>query len=91
MLKDLIKQLTTIKKKFGDIPVVYVYGDHREMTLVTITECKLVYTNIPIIDTITRIDNKMIELCSFISQSVYDQIDDKSDFKPIVLVTENLA
>lgn len=91
MLKDLIRQLTTIKKKFGDIPVAYVYGDHREMTLVPITESKLVYTNLPNTDNITLIDNKMIDQGSFVNQAVYDQMDNKADFKPIVLITEKLT
>lgn len=91
MLKDLIRQLTTIKKKFGDIPVAYVYGDHREMTLVAITECKLVYTNLPIRDNIMLIDDNMIKKGSFINQAVYDQMDTKTDFEPIVLITEKLT
>lgn len=91
MLKDLIRQLTTIKKKFGDIPVAYVYGDYCEMTLATITESKLVYTNLPIRDNIMVIDDNIIKKGSFINQSMYDQIDDKTDFKPIVLITEKLT
>lgn len=91
MLKDLIRQLTTIKKKFGDIPVAYVYGDHREMTLVKITESKLVYTNLPICEHIMVIDDSMIKKGSFINQAVYDQMDNKTDFKPIVLITEKLT
>ena len=91
MLKDLIRQLTTIKKKFGDIPVAYVYGDHREMTLVTITESKLVYTNLPIREHIMAIDDSMIKQGSFVNQAVYDQMDNKTDFKPIVLITEKLT
>lgn len=90
MLKDLIRQLTTIKKKFGDIPVAYVYGDHREMTLITITESKLVYTNLPIRDSIMVIDDIMIKKGSFINQAIYDQMENKTDFKPIVLITEKL-
>lgn len=90
MLKDLIRQLTTIKKKFGDIPVAYVYGDHREMTLVTITESKLAYTNLLITDNITLISDAMLKQGSFVNQAIYDQMENKTDFKPIVLITEKL-
>lgn len=43
-VKDLIKKLNKIKKKYDDAPVIYVYGDKPEMSFVELDDIKVLYS-----------------------------------------------
>ena len=88
MLNELIKKLNKIKKKHGDIPVMYVYSDASELSLANLSEIYLVYTNLNVIGT-SIVYSASIKEGNFISEKIYEP-EKHNDFKPIVLITEKL-
>lgn len=88
MLFEVIKKLNKIKKKHGDIPLVYIYENLSEMTLVSLTEIAVAYTNIDLVgkDIIT---SSLIKDENFISEKEYDP-SIHVGFSPVVFISEKL-
>lgn len=88
MLNELIKKLNKIKKKHGDIPVMYVYGEASELSLANLSEIYLVYTNIDVLGS-SIVYSASIKEDNFISEKNYEP-EKHTEYKPIVLITEKL-
>ena len=88
MLNVLIKKLNKIKKKHGDIPVMYVYSDASELSLANLSEIYLVYTNLDVFGA-SLVYSASIKEGNFISEKNYDP-EKHIEFKPVVLITEKL-
>lgn len=89
MLVELIKTLTKIKKKHGNIPILYVYDGLSEMTIVNLTHSYLVYTDIDIHSELVSISASEYKNSNFISEKMYDAEIHK-EFKPVVIITEKI-
>lgn len=88
MLNELIKKLNKIKKKHGDIPVMYVYSDASELSLANLSEIYLVYTNLDVFGA-SLVYSASIKEGNFISEKNYEP-EKHTEYKPIVLITEKL-
>lgn len=87
MLAELVRQLTKIKKKHGDIPVLYVYGDLSEMAIAHVTKAQVVYTNIDIHEGLIYMTASEYKESNFISEKVYNAETHK-EFKPVIFIME---
>lgn len=88
MLFEVIKKLNKIKKKHGDIPLVYMYENLKEMTLVSLTEIAVAYTDIDLTGK-DIISPSLIKEDNFISEKEYDP-DIHKGFSPVVFISEKL-
>lgn len=88
MLNDIIKQLNKFKKKHGDIPVLYVYGEATELSVANLSTIYLVYTDLDVVGT-SLIYSSSIKESNFISEKEYNS-EKHIKFKPVVLITEKL-
>ncbi len=88
MLNEIIRKLNKIKKKHGDISVLYVYGNASELSLANLSETYLVYTNLDVCEA-SIYYSASINSENFISEKNYDP-EKHIEFKPVVLITEKL-
>ena len=84
-LKLLIKELNKYKKH-GDIPVIYIYGDHKEMSYVAIDRVDLFFIN----ERIDIIENKLSpsDFMNLLDTDISKE--QKDGYKPYIILSENL-
>lgn len=84
MLLSLLSEINKAKKKFGDIPVIFVYDDISEMSVQVINCAKVAYTNLDL-ENKTIIYSHNVSEDNFISVKSFDPEKHK-DYKPVLFL-----
>lgn len=84
MLLNLLSEINKAKKKFGDIPVIFVYDDISEMSVQVIDVAKVAYSNLDL-ENKTLIYSHNVSEDNFISVKAFDP-ETHTDFKPVLFL-----